>query len=67
MVDILLKLRKMDVVISEVPLLLRYDKKSGKSKMDVKKTILITLKLAIREIFSSGKRYPAAIKSSKDG
>lgn len=65
MVDILLKLRKMDVVFSEVPLVLRYDKKAGNSKMDVKKTILITLKLAVKELFSTEKSYPAATKSSK--
>ena len=67
MVNILLKLRKMEVVFSEVPLILRYDKKASDSKMDVKKTILLTLKLAIKEVFSPGKRHYAAIKSPKDG
>lgn len=67
MVDILLKLRKMDVVFSEVPLVLRYDKKASNSKMDVKKTILLTLKLAAKEIFSPGKRHYAVSKKPKDG
>jgi dolichol-phosphate mannosyltransferase len=66
MVDILLKLRKMDVVFSEIPLILRYDKKVGNSKMDVKKTIFVTLKLAIKEIFSLGKSHTAALKNFKD-
>jgi dolichol-phosphate mannosyltransferase len=66
MVDILLKLRKMDVVFSEIPLVLRYDKKAGSSKMDVKKTILVTLKLAIKEVFSIGNGDTAALKNFKD-
>jgi dolichol-phosphate mannosyltransferase len=67
MVDILLKLRKMDVVFSEVPLVLRYDKKASNSKMDVKKTILITLKLAVKELFLPERKHYAAIKGSKEG
>jgi len=50
-VDILLKLRKMDVVINEVPLILRYDYKSSTSKMDISKTMRQTLKLAIMRFF----------------
>jgi dolichol-phosphate mannosyltransferase len=45
MVDILLKLRAMDVIFAEVPLILRYDLKGGASKMKVMRTILGTLKL----------------------
>lgn len=48
MVDILLKLRKMDVIFTEVPLILRYDFKIGKSKMDVIQTISQTLSLLLR-------------------
>ncbi|EMI40897.1 glycosyltransferase [Rhodopirellula sp. SWK7] len=45
MADILLKLRKMDCVFGEVPLRLRYDQKGGASKMQVFKTIWLTLKM----------------------
>ena len=39
MVDILLKLRKLDVVFGELPFILRYDFKEGESKMNVSKTV----------------------------
>ncbi|MCS5635746.1 MAG: glycosyltransferase [Myxococcota bacterium] len=45
MVDILLKLRKMGAIMSEVPLILRYDQKFGASKMMVMRTIGETLRL----------------------
>mgnify|MGYP001266273018 CR=1 FL=1 len=48
MVDILLKLRKMDVLFGEVPLILRYDLKGGQSKMKVLRTVWNTLKLLAR-------------------
>lgn len=49
MVDILLKLRKIDgLIFGEVPFILRYDQKEGISKMNVKKTIFNTLKLVLR-------------------
>ncbi len=48
MVDILLKLRKMDVIIREVPLILRYDLKGGASKMRVVRTALSTVALLVR-------------------
>jgi len=48
MVDILLKLRRMDLRFAEVPLTLRYDRKEGKSKMKVARTILRTLVLMAR-------------------
>lgn len=51
MVDILLKLRKYPLIIGEVPLILRYDKKVGASKMDVGQTIMDTLKLIVRRLF----------------
>ncbi|MEE3328581.1 MAG: glycosyltransferase, partial [Myxococcota bacterium] len=38
MVDILLKLRRLDAIMSEVPLILRYDQKFGASKMVVMNT-----------------------------
>jgi dolichol-phosphate mannosyltransferase len=50
-VDILFRLRPMHPVISEVPLVLRYDLKPTHSKMKVLATIVDTLKLAIRRRF----------------
>ena len=52
MLDILLKLRlePSGVLMTEVPLLLRYDKKKGASKMDVRKTIVDSLGLAARRL-----------------
>lgn len=47
MVDILLKLRGLDAIMSEVPLILRYDLKFGVSKMLLVKTIGETLRLAL--------------------
>lgn len=49
MVDILLKLDRLGAIITEVPLILRYDYKRGKSKMNVFKTIRETIKLGINE------------------
>lgn len=51
MVDILLKLRLMDVIITETPLLLRYDMKIGESKMKVARTVRKSLELAFRRRF----------------
>jgi len=51
MVDILLKLRGMGAIFSEVPLILRYDLKEGASKLRVGQTIVRTLGLALRRRF----------------
>ena len=53
MVDILLKLRARspEVLMTEVPLLLRYDRKRGASKMDVSRTLTETLLLIARRRF----------------
>jgi dolichol-phosphate mannosyltransferase len=48
MVDILLKLRRMNVIFGEVPFLLRYDLKEGGSKMKIRETIVTTLRLLMR-------------------
>ena len=48
MIDILLRLRERDLVFAEVPLVLRYDLKPGRTKMRVLPTIFDTLKLLIR-------------------
>jgi len=53
MVDILLKLRSLDLIFVEVPLLLRYDRKSGTSKMNVSRTAWQTLTLLARRRFGS--------------
>ncbi|QDT07950.1 Undecaprenyl-phosphate mannosyltransferase [Rubripirellula lacrimiformis] len=45
MADVLLKLREQGVMFGEAPLRLRYDQKGGDSKMQVFKTIWLTLKL----------------------
>jgi dolichol-phosphate mannosyltransferase len=53
MVDILLKLRRMNLRFSEVALILRYDRKEGKSKMKVLRTSLRTLGLMVRRRLES--------------
>lgn len=45
MVDILLKMRRLDLIATEVPLILRYDLKHGMSKMRAARTIVDTLVL----------------------
>ncbi len=57
MVDVLLKLRRLrvdgaEVVMGEVPMILRYDRKGGASKMRVLKTIMQTLSLVFRRRLS---------------
>jgi dolichol-phosphate mannosyltransferase len=47
MVDILLKLRALDAIMTERPLILRYDFKYGISKMMVVRTIFETLQLLV--------------------
>jgi dolichol-phosphate mannosyltransferase len=52
MVDILLKLRRnKNLIFGEEPLILRYDQKSGSSKMNVAATAADTLRLVIRRRF----------------
>jgi dolichol-phosphate mannosyltransferase len=48
MIDILLKLRGLNVIFGEVPLILRYDLKQGKSKMRIGQTIRQSLALLIK-------------------
>ena len=48
MAEMLIKLRALDALYVEVPLLLRYDRKIGISKMDVNKTIKSTLRMVLR-------------------
>ncbi len=56
MVDILLKLRALDAIMTELPLVLRYDFKYGISKMMVLQTIADTLRLVVtRRLSRSGR------------
>jgi len=48
MLDILLRLQKEQLIFTEVPLILRYDLKPGRSKMNVARTIKETLSLLVR-------------------
>jgi dolichol-phosphate mannosyltransferase len=48
MVELLLKLRHCDPLITEVPLLLRYDRKAGASKLAVGRTVCQYLVLLVR-------------------
>ena len=50
MVDILLKLQRKykRIIITEVPMILRYDLKKGRSKMNISKTIIDTFKLILK-------------------
>ena len=51
MVDILIKLNRLNAIFYEIPLILRYDYKLGKSKMNVGITVRHTLSLLLRERF----------------
>ncbi len=51
MADILLKARMIDLIMGEVPMLLRYDLKQGTSKMRVARTVKNTLLLMARRRF----------------
>jgi dolichol-phosphate mannosyltransferase len=49
MVELLLKLRHCHPVVVEVPLVLRYDRKQGASKLRLRRTILQYVKLLLRD------------------
>lgn len=51
LVDILLKLRRRNLLFGETPLILRYDQKGGMSKMNVGRTIKNTLILIVKRFF----------------
>lgn len=51
MIDILLKLSHLKVVFGEVPIILRYDRKPGASKMNVGRTVMQTLRLLAKYRF----------------
>ena len=56
MIDILLKLSQLNVVFGEVPIVLRYDRKPGVSKMNVGKTVIQTLQLLAKYRFGLVKK-----------
>jgi len=49
MAELLVKLRTLNILASEVPLVLRYDRKVTSSKMKILKTIIKTFKLAMKK------------------
>lgn len=51
LVDILLKLRRRNLLFGETPLILRYDQKGGMSKMNIGRTIKNTLILIVKRFF----------------
>jgi dolichol-phosphate mannosyltransferase len=51
MVDILMKLHMQGAIVTEVPMVLRYDRKPGETKMPVRKTINQTFALLLRRRF----------------
>lgn len=51
MAEILLKLKKVGAIFHEVPMILRYDRKQGASKMNVGRTIKQTLNLVKKHAF----------------
>jgi dolichol-phosphate mannosyltransferase len=52
MADILLKSRRLQPRIGEVGMVLRYDEKTGESKMKVFRTIMLTLQLLFKHMTS---------------
>jgi dolichol-phosphate mannosyltransferase len=56
MVEMLLHLARRGAIFGEVPLVLRYDRKVGASKMKVGRTVLRTLAVLLRERVSRGRR-----------
>ena len=51
MAELLIKLRRLHIIACETSLLLRYDKKAGRTKMDVLDTALKTLRLILKSFF----------------
>ncbi len=53
MAEVLIRLSSLNLVMNEVPMVLRYDQKGGESKMRVGSTVLQTLKLILIRRFES--------------
>ncbi len=60
MVELLLKLRHWNPTIRELPFVLRYDRKQGRSKLKLKRTIVQYLKLVLRDRIS-----PAPLRQTR--
>jgi dolichol-phosphate mannosyltransferase len=56
MAELLIKLSKLGVLVTELPLILRYDHKIGQSKMQIFKTSVNTLKVLFKLMFTKGKK-----------
>jgi len=54
MAELLIKLKRLDILMCEVPLILRYDRKAGASKMDVVSNIFRSGYLIMRLFFMRG-------------
>ena len=67
MADILLKLSRMDAIMSEVPMILRYDLKGGETKMRVSTTVLNTIKLLFKRRLEGwfGKKLPTQSETAE--
>lgn len=52
MAELLIKLSRLNILVTEVPLILRYDHKIGQSKMQIGKTIMNTLKILVKLLFA---------------
>ncbi|NLO07722.1 MAG: glycosyltransferase family 2 protein [candidate division WS1 bacterium] len=55
-VELLLRFARLNVIMDEVPMILRYDQKVGASKMNVRRTVAQTLRLLARERVGFGPR-----------
>jgi dolichol-phosphate mannosyltransferase len=62
MLELLLNLRALQVRVSEVPLVLRYDLKTGSSKMHVFRTAWRSAVMLTRGLLPAGWRYVAPVK-----
>lgn len=54
MAELLIKLRRLGIIACGIPLILRYDKKAGETKMDVIRTTLSTISLILKSFFLPG-------------
>lgn len=65
MADLLLKLSVFDPLVTEIPFLLRYDRKQGASKMQVRRTVMETIRLMLKRRFTL--KRPALPVSAESG
>ncbi|MBA3065166.1 glycosyltransferase family 2 protein [bacterium] len=66
MAELLIKLRRLDIIACEVPLILRYDKKVGDSKMEVLFTVFRTFGVIFKLMWLPGfNKKPLAVLKKK--